>query len=67
MSQHKKKITIRVTAQTAYHLEQMAQAAGASPGQIVDALTTAARKGGRKDAGCIEQLCLEPRRRPNRS
>ena len=46
MSRHKKKITIRVTAQTAYHLEQMAQAAGAAPGRIVDSLVTAARKGG---------------------
>lgn len=43
--QHTRKITIRVTHQTAYHLKQMAQVAGAAPGKIVDALTTAAQKG----------------------
>lgn len=54
MSRHKKKITIRVTAQTAYHLEQMAQAAGAGPGKIVDSLVTAARKGDSRRRGSQE-------------
>ena len=46
MSQHKRKITIRVTTQTAYHIKCMAQIAGITPGQIVDNLDLAARKGG---------------------
>ena len=50
MSQHKRKITIRVTTQTAYHIKCMAQIAGITPGQIVDNLVLAieldSRKGG---------------------
>lgn len=43
MSLHKKKITLRVTSQTAFHLEEMARKAGASEGRIVDELVKAAR------------------------
>ena len=44
MSQHKRKITIRVTAQTAYHIKRMAQTAG----KVVDSLVIAAKKGERR-------------------
>lgn len=43
MSLHKKKITLRVTSQTAFHLEEMARKAGTSEGRIVDELVKAAR------------------------
>ena len=36
MSEHRKKITIRVSSQTAYHLEAEAERLGISPGRVVD-------------------------------
>ena len=38
MSEHRKKITIRVSSQTAYHLEAEAERLGISPGRVVDEL-----------------------------
>ena len=45
MSLHRKKITLRVTSQTAYHLEEMAAELGKTEGQLIDAMVAAARKG----------------------
>lgn len=45
MSLHRKKTTVRVTSQTAYHLEEMAAALGKTEGQLIDAMVAAARKG----------------------
>lgn len=42
MSEHRKKITIRVSSQTAYHLEAEAERLGISPGRVVDELMRAA-------------------------
>ena len=38
MSEHRKKITIRVSSQTAYHLEAEAERLSISPGRVVDEL-----------------------------
>lgn len=43
MSEHRKKITIRVSSQTAYHLEAEAERLGISPGRVVDELMRAAK------------------------
>lgn len=43
MSQHRKKITVRVTSQTAYHLAEIAKANNTTEGKIIDALVTASR------------------------
>lgn len=45
MGQHKQKITIRVSPQTAYHLAELARKCEASEGQVVDALVAAYQKG----------------------
>lgn len=36
---HKIRLTIRVTSQTAYHLDRLAKMSGLSVGQVVDKLT----------------------------
>lgn len=46
MSEHRKKITIRVSSQTAYHLEAEAERLGISPGRVVDELMRAAKSCG---------------------
>lgn len=46
MSEHRRKITIRVSPQTAYHLEAEAERRGISPGRIVDELMRAAKSCG---------------------
>lgn len=43
MSQHRKKITVRVTSQTAYHLRSLAEANNTTEGKIIDALVVASR------------------------
>lgn len=43
MSEHRRKITIRVSPQTAYHLEAEAERLGISPGRVVDKLMRAAK------------------------
>lgn len=43
MSQHRKKITVRVTSQTAHHLRSLAEANNTTEGKIIDALVTASR------------------------
>lgn len=53
MSLHKQKITLRVTSQTAYHIRQTADRLGMTEGQVIDALVSASRKGGRR----ISELC----------
>ena len=52
MSLHKKKITLRVTSQTAFHLEEMARKAGTSEGRIVDELVKAARPCAKVGGNC---------------
>ena len=52
MSLYKKKITLRVTSQTAFHLEEMARKAGTSEGRIVDELVKAARPCVKVDGNC---------------
>lgn len=46
MSEYRKKITIRVSSQTAYHLEAEAERLGISPGRVVDELMRAAKSCG---------------------
>ena len=46
MSEHRRKITIRVSSQTAYHLEAEAERLGISPGRVVDELMRAAKSCG---------------------
>lgn len=46
MSEHRKKITIRVSPQTAYHLEADAERLGITPGRLVDELMRAAKSCG---------------------
>ena len=46
MSEHRKKITIRVSSQTAYHLEAEAERLGISPGRVVDELMRSAKSCG---------------------
>lgn len=43
MSQHRKKVTIRVSSQTAYHLCELAAANHTTEGKIVDRLVKASR------------------------
>lgn len=43
MSEHRRKITIRVSPQTAYHLEAEAERLGISPGRVVDELMRAVK------------------------
>ena len=38
MSQHKKKITVRVASQTAYHIRETAERLGVKEGEVVDIL-----------------------------
>lgn len=47
MSEHRKKITIRVSSQTAYHLEAEAERLGISPGRVVDELMRSAKSCGK--------------------
>ena len=46
MSQHKKKITVRVASQTAYHIRETAERLGVKEGEVVDILVQAMQKGG---------------------
>ncbi len=46
MSQHKKKITVRVASQTAYHIRETAERLGVKEGEVVDILIQAMQKGG---------------------
>ena len=46
MSLHKKKITMRVTSQTAHHIKTTAERLGMSEGQVIDILVQAMQKGG---------------------
>lgn len=46
MSEYRKKITIRISSQTAYHLEAEAERLGISPGRVVDELMRAAKSCG---------------------
>lgn len=41
MSQHKKKITVRVASQTAYHIRETAERLGVKEGEVVDILVQA--------------------------
>lgn len=52
MSLHKKKITLRVTSQTAFHLEEMARKAGVPEGRIVDELVKAAQSCAKSCGNC---------------
>lgn len=47
MRKHKKKITIRVTSQTAFHLDQTAKKKGVTPGRVIDILVASFLKGGK--------------------
>ena len=44
MSQHKKKITVRVASQTAYHIRETAERLGVKEGEVVDILVQAMDK-----------------------
>lgn len=46
MSQHKKKITVRVASQTAHHIRETAERLGVKEGEVVDILVQAMQKGG---------------------
>ena len=46
MSQHKKKITVRVTSQTAHDIRETAESLGVKVGEVVDILVQAMQKGG---------------------
>ena len=56
MSEHRKKITIRVSSQTAYHLEAEAERLGISPGREVDELMRAAKSCGEEWGICGNHL-----------
>ena len=70
MSEYRKKITIRVSSQTAYHLEAEAERLGISPGRVVDELMRAAKSCGEVCGICgkhhkNEQISLKVRRVDN--
>lgn len=46
MSQHKKKITVRVTSQTAFHIRETADLLGVTEGEVLDILMQAVQKAG---------------------
>lgn len=58
MSEHRRKITIRVSSQTAYHLEAEAERWGITPGRVVDELMKTA-----KSCGEVRGTCGKPHKK----